>query len=652
MFNHRNDIDGLRAVAVLPVILFHAGFETFSGGYVGVDVFFVISGFLITTIILNEKEKGTYSIVNFYERRARRILPALFLVMFLSLIFAWFFLFPKDMKDFSQSLASVSLFSSNILFWSETGYWGAANELKPLLHTWSLAVEEQYYLLFPLLITAIWRFGKNYIFYSLIGIALISLSLAQLGSSQYPTATFFLLPTRGWELAIGALVSYNFIYQRRENKSSKILNNLLSLVGFMMIVYAIFVFDEKTPFPSLYTLLPTIGTALIILYSSSNTLIGKILSNKVLVGIGLISYSLYLWHQPLFAFYRYISIETSSLDYIYLLCLSILLAYLSLRFIEKPFRRKNYISRKSIYIFSFLGSLFFLIIGITGHFTNGFEKRFSNTTSIINIDKRLSPVQGLNKDCHSFPLSEKCQTNEKAEILVWGDSFAQHLIPGLIASNPSIKLAQLTKSDCPPFHNLAHIKPRSSQGSSESCLKFNQDVIQWVKNHKTIKYVVLSSPYAQLFNEDHKLLVGNKTFNIDADIIYNEFMKTLEIINKLGIKTVVFSPTPNTKTNWVNCYKRAIYLQGDIDSCKFLEQEITPIRIKTYDMLKRIENSGIKVIWLNEMICKEGICQTNINSKLIYRDCCHLSYEGSTFLGDKFGFYDLIVSETSPSSHP
>ena len=164
---YRAEVDGLRAVAVIPVILFHAGFGYFSGGFIGVDIFFVISGYLITTIILTEKEQGTFSLINFYERRARRILPALFLVILVSLPFAWIWLLPSDMKDFSQSLVAVSTFMSNILFWRETGYWGAENELKPLLHTWSLAVEEQYYLLFPLFLLLMWKFRKNIFLYPL-----------------------------------------------------------------------------------------------------------------------------------------------------------------------------------------------------------------------------------------------------------------------------------------------------------------------------------------------------------------------------------------------------------------------------------------------------------------------------------------------------
>ena len=209
---YRKEIDGLRALAIIPVILFHAGFKVFEGGFIGVDVFFVISGYLITTIILSDIESGKFSISNFYERRARRILPALFFIMLCCLPFAWFVLTPNHLKDFYQSLTAVSVFSSNILFWKESGYFDTATELKPLIHTWSLAVEEQYYILFPLLLVMLWKLRKQLILGSLIAITVISLFLAQWGAYNKPSATFFLLPTRSWELAIGALIAYYFLF--------------------------------------------------------------------------------------------------------------------------------------------------------------------------------------------------------------------------------------------------------------------------------------------------------------------------------------------------------------------------------------------------------------------------------------------------------
>jgi len=268
---YRAEIDGLRAVAVVPVMLFHAGFTRFRGGFVGVDVFFVISGYLITTLILSEKEQGTFSLINFYERRARRILPALFLVLLVSLPAAYLYLMPYDMKEFSQSLIAVASFSANMFFWRNGGYWGTANELKPLLHTWSLAVEEQYYVLFPLFLTLMWRFRKRWILSSFLLIAAASLVASQRGAYAHPAANFFLLPTRGWELALGASIAFYFLYQKQGRRtlfSHPSIDEALSVLGLLMIGYAVFGFDDKVPFPSFYALIPTLGAGLIILFSS------------------------------------------------------------------------------------------------------------------------------------------------------------------------------------------------------------------------------------------------------------------------------------------------------------------------------------------------------------------------------------------------
>ncbi len=372
--DYRKEIDGLRALAVLPVILFHAGFETFSGGFVGVDVFFVISGYLITTIILAELEQGKFSIVNFYERRARRILPALFLVMLVCIPFAWFWLSPSDMKDFSQSLVAVSLFASNILFWHESGYFDAAAELKPLLHTWSLAVEEQYYVLFPLFLMLFWKLGKRWILVTICLVFVASIAVAQWGAYAQPTAAFFLLPTRGWELLIGTFAAF-YLSQANHKEFGKGLSEFGGWLGVALILYAVFAYSKATPFPSLYALVPTLGTVLIILFATQKTTVGKFVGNKAFVGIGLVSYSAYLWHQPLFAFLKQSDFDDTKEIYAVLILLTLLLAFLSWKFVETPFRKKVYLSRKTIFIFAFLGSAFFIGLGFFGHRTNGFDSR-------------------------------------------------------------------------------------------------------------------------------------------------------------------------------------------------------------------------------------------------------------------------------------
>ena len=373
--NYRREIDGLRSVAVIPVVLFHAGFQQFSGGFVGVDIFFVISGYLITSIIIAERGKGHFSLLKFYERRARRILPVLFFVLACCLPFAWAWMLPEQMASFARSIIAVCLFGSNFLFWHESGgYFAAASEEQPLLHTWSLAVEEQYYMLFPLFVMLIWRFGRRALISSIAAVALASLLLAQYGSVNFETANFYLPNTRAWELLAGSLCAF-LLTGGKHYKS-----NILALAGLAIIVFSIFDYDQTTPFPSLYALVPVLGAVLIILFGSQGTLTARLLSTRPMVGIGLISYSLYLWHQPVFAFARIRSITEPSLVLMSILALaSVGLAYLSWRFIETPFRKNSATqllpTPARILSAGGIAAVLFIAIGFYGTSSNGLQFR-------------------------------------------------------------------------------------------------------------------------------------------------------------------------------------------------------------------------------------------------------------------------------------
>lgn len=430
---YRREIDGLRALAVLPVILYHAGFVAFSGGYVGVDIFFVISGYLITTIILTEKEKSTFSLVRFYERRARRILPALFFVMLCSMPFAFLWLTPDHLKVFSESLVAVACFSSNILFLLLDGYFSPSAELIPLLHTWSLAVEEQYYLVFPLFLMLLWQLRKRWIFTALFVIAVTSLWLSLWGADNQPAAAFYLLPTRSWELAIGALIAFYFIYKKNQEDlvfSNKISSEIFGLIGLALIVYSIFVFNKTTPFPSYYALVPTIGTGLVIIFATHRTLTGRLLGTRFLVFVGLISYSAYLWHQPIFSFARHRSLEELSVSsMIFLACLSIVLGYFSWRYVEIPFRNKDTFDRKYILCGAIIGSIVFILTGLTGYYSKGFMMRQMYTSFLPSdyLSKTLGPIP--NRGIDGGPcVSEQammCQfyeTSSDVNYLLVGDS--------------------------------------------------------------------------------------------------------------------------------------------------------------------------------------------------------------------------------------
>jgi len=358
---YRAEIDGLRAVAILPVVLFHAGFETFSGGFVGVDVFFVISGYLITSIILSEKAAGTFSLIDFYERRARRILPALLLVVAVCIPVAWLWLPAYDLARFSRSVVAVAFFASNVFFWLDGGYFAAANELKPLLHTWSLAVEEQFYLLFPLFIMLAWKWGRRRMVVLLAIAAFASFTAAQWGAHHGPVAAFFLLPTRGWELAIGAFLAFYSIGGQAALGSTT--RQVASALGLLMIACAVFAYDKDTPFPGLSALVPTLGAALIILFATPSTLVGRLLVSKPIVGIGLISYSAYLWHQPVLAFARIRYGHLTELVTFVLIASVFILALVSRHLVEEPARDRERFPTRSLFRWSTVGTLVLLTFG-------------------------------------------------------------------------------------------------------------------------------------------------------------------------------------------------------------------------------------------------------------------------------------------------
>ena len=392
---YRAEIDGLRAIAVIPVVLYHAGFDVLKGGFVGVDIFFVISGYLITTIIKTELDEDRFSLVRFYERRARRILPALFLVILVTLPLAWIWLPPRAMEEFLRSVFSVSLFSSNIFFWQESGYFDTATELKPLLHTWTLAIEEQYYILFPLFLIFMKPFGTRKTFITLVIALVISLGLAQWGSSAKPVATFYLLPTRAWELAIGSLVAFYFMYSSWT--PSLRVSQAASLAGLALIVFSIFAYSAGTPYPSLYTVAPTLGTAMVILFAGPGTWVRSLLSLKVLVGIGLVSYSAYLWHQPLLVFARYqFALEGPPLPVMGLLSiLTFILAYLSWKYVETPFRNRTLYSRGQIFRASAAGMAACMSLGIVGVATQGRLLQPDTTTYHVELLDYVSDNRAL-----------------------------------------------------------------------------------------------------------------------------------------------------------------------------------------------------------------------------------------------------------------
>ena len=641
---YRSEIDGLRALAVVPVILFHAGFKAFSGGFVGVDVFFVISGYLITTILLNDLEARKFSIVHFYERRARRILPALFLVMFACLPFAGFWLLPQELKSFSQSLVAVSVFASNILFWRTSGYFDTATELKPLIHTWSLSVEEQYYVLFPLFLFFAWRLEKRWTVGILAVVAVISLALAQCYVNKYPSFTFYMLPTRAWELLIGAFIA--FYYSEHNIKKHKYwASELGSLLGFTLIAYAIFAFSEKTPFPSLYALVPTIGAALIIVFATNKTLIGKLLSTKPFLWIGLISYSAYLWHQPIFAFARHRSFEEPNQVLMAALAtITLPLAFLTWRFVERPFRNKHTFSRSGIFKLAAIFSLLFICIGVIGHITNGFPNR-SNFKQFALLEYSTDKLGYL--DCKkSFASSNGqdinyCHTSSRGPIdaVVIGDSHADDKFFGIEKNDTQRNWGLMGNSSCPPVLGI------TVETDAKECRAKLQSIIDQVSNDKSIKTVVLAfyghyfldTPYAA----DHiQRKVGPETIKISSEkykdlskgeLFYRGLGQAIEQLVNARKEVVLLIDIPELPFFPLDCLKGKPNCVVPIKDVLFRQQEHRAMIAK---LTKQFPT--LKVFDPTSIFCQENECSYRSDGTVLYRDSHHLTILGSDLYGSVF----------------
>ena len=361
MLKYRPEIDGIRAIAVLAVIFYHAQIEIlendlFAGGFLGVDIFFVISGYLISSIILIEiQNNNSFSFSFFYERRIRRLVPVLIFIIFAFIPLAWLYLLPSNFIDFAKSILYSLSFIVNFYFFFSSAQYGAEDSyLIPFFHLWSLSIEEQFYILFPIISLLTYKFLKKYFFIIIVIGFFLSLCLSITCSHYYPSLNFFILPTRAWELLCGVILAFLKINYKKEN-SILILKKITPFIGFILISFSILLYDKQIKNIALYSLIPVVGTCIIIFYANKDDFFTKILSSKFFTSIGLISYSLYLWHYPIFSFARiikYNQIDNSIylIEKFFLILLIFVLSIFTYFFIEKPFRIKNKISYKKIII--------------------------------------------------------------------------------------------------------------------------------------------------------------------------------------------------------------------------------------------------------------------------------------------------------------
>ncbi|MEK6638268.1 MAG: acyltransferase family protein [Pseudomonadota bacterium] len=479
---YRPDIDGLRAVAILPVVFYHSGLGLFPGGYVGVDVFFVISGFLITGIIAREVDEGRFSILNFYERRARRIMPALMVMLAFVLCAAAYSFFPGDFAKLPKSALMTTLFVSNIGFFLETGYFAGSAETVPLLHTWSLAVEEQFYLGFPILLILIARFVPGRRMTTLVAIALISFALAVATQASGSGFAFYLLPPRAWELFIGALIAVGGVPAIR----SHWLREGVALAGLAAIAYAALCFDKTTVFPGVNALFPVLGAAALIL-CAPRTVVGRLLETGPMVGIGLISYSLYLWHWPLIVFTEYMT-DTRPAGWVSVMVISasFIAAFFSWRFVERPFRSTAAFDRRAVFRWTGVSMTLACAASLTLMTTNGWPARFSPETR--RMDAARNDVSPARVECIADEiggLRPECTLGARVPptTILWGDSHGVELAWAIseVLAQRKASLMQRTRGSCPPMLGYG----------TEGCIAFNAQMLGMIAANSDLRTVIL-----------------------------------------------------------------------------------------------------------------------------------------------------------------
>jgi len=649
-FTYRPEIDGLRAFAVIVVVLFHSEFIffdkiLFSGGFIGVDIFFVISGYLISSIIIKEISlTNNFSFLNFYERRARRILPILFLILSTSLLLSYFLLSPGSSIQLAVSTLYSIAFSSNIHFWLKSIEYGAATGFQiPLLHTWSLSVEEQFYLIFPILFFISLKYIKKKIILIITFLIILNLLIIQFGGNfnlnspfieknfKFEAPTFFtsflMTLSRPWELLIGVLISLIESKYGRY-KGNIFFSNIMSFTALIIIIYAIFNFDNEMFYPSFFTLIPVIGTGIIIYFCNDENIVTRIFSLKYFVSIGLISYSLYLWHYIVLVFYRLYFITDKVEHKIELILFSIILSFFTYRYIETPFRNFKIIKTRSFLIYISLTlftlvSLSFLII-----FKDGFYNKLNNKyiVSGVNIDNRFL---GIETDKYYNKIGIPSFTNKQSQkVLIIGNSLGRDLYVGFKLNHHLYNNFEFSFWDTSLYclndyisKNIDKVKCNLDKKNEENLKK--ADIIfistRWISKDLD----GLNNTILRLKNEGKKIVLSS--YRPKFDVIYN-----FTYLDKFLLKNKRFPNAEETD------YLEKLHFN-------FLDK----IKIKKINnFLKDIAyNNNIIYIDFSKLFCslKEKKCKIfDDNNKKLFLDWGHLTLEGSKYINKKILLLDIF----------
>lgn len=628
--DYRPDVDGLRAIAVIAVIIFHANSSLLPNGFVGVDFFFVISGFLITRLLVHGIEDGTFTFADFYARRIKRIFPAYIVVAVTTFVVASYLLIPDDYLFYTTSLAASFAFVSNVFFsMLSWGYFGDRTAEFPLLHTWSLSVEEQFYFIFPLVLIALFRYCRRYVFHALVVAALVFLMI-----SEYKVAelkAYFLITTRAHELLIGALT---FFLSRHFPAKPGVGSEALGTAGLAFMLASTFMFKDGDTFPGLNSLYPCIGTALVIYSGQANTWLSRLLANKLFVAIGLISYSLYLWHWPIFSFLKYRHIEMTLAVGVGAVALAFVLSILTYKFVETPVRRNKSLHFKPAFLRIYaLPATAFLAIGTYSFFTNGAPIRFSGETR--ELIASYSVERDLSRACSSSTenyqkvsieyLHKHCaignSAKQKADILLIGDSHADHFkfFVDELARHADMKAVYYVQGGCWPLM-LPKVGENVANELRGACKRYNADMLELAGN---FQYVVLGGFWAS---------EADQNFGKDLKVV-------VERVLEKGAIPVVFKGNPTFERDISKCvlHRHRGWLPADTN-CNIPREYVTKVTGKTDEAIDLVhaQYPGILVIDPKLVMCSSKECFTAMNNTALFKDSNHINAKASKLLGNEY----------------
>jgi peptidoglycan/LPS O-acetylase OafA/YrhL len=641
-------IDGLRAIAVLGVVCFHFNLGRLTGGYAGVDVFFVLSGYLITNLIDVRLRRQAFSFAHFYERRARRILPALFVTCALSSVAALLLLVPHDLREFAKSLKATAFFFSNVVFAQSTGYFAEPLSSRPLLHTWSLAVEEQFYLVFPPLLYAMhWLTGRNRLrlWMAMSVLFTVSVYLSVLLVKTDAESAFYLLPARAWELLAGGLLAL----APWQIKLSRAAAETMATLGLLCIGLSFALYDRNTVFPGAAALLPCGGTMLVLIANFNNvTYVGRVLAFRGLVYVGLISYGLYLYHWPILAFSRYfLDHDLQPTETAWALAATLALAVASYHFIEVPVRAGKFLpSRKSVFQASAAGLLVIGALGVAAVNLDGFPRRFSGAALQYAAaghdkwpwDQCMPSLEHLDKD-------GICRVGNVAgaapSFLVWGDSHAAALAPGVDARAKTLGVSGwvVGYSRCPSLIGAA---PMQRSRDDYPCVQIGEKILKLVRDNH-IKHVLLASRWDTYISgwerggsetmQDLTITFtatdGHRSTGLEAFRL--SFEQTIRLLREMDVDIWILEQVPPQLIDVPSALAKAVYFKRNPDALRRSFADIEARRAEAESVFADFRDSmGVSFIDPAENFCSDKtFCAIEERGRALYSDGNHLSVYGS-----------------------